>query len=246
MHSKVVIKIILFLGVIFIAYGILVCTVGSGTGFFVSWLGLGLLLILFAFSLKVGFWKLVPVWIKGILATLFLTGLLVIICFEGMVIRAFEQEVPSGLDVIIVLGAQVYQNGPSRSLQYRLDRAIEYLEENPETICIVSGGQGYNEPFAEAVGMAAYLKDHGITEKRILLEAKSKTTEENIQYCKDMIPEGASIGLVTNNFHIFRALQIAKGQGLKEVSGISAKSTPLFLPNNMFREFFGEVKYLLF
>ena len=49
----------------------------------------------------------------------------------------------------LVLGAQVHKTRPSLVLQYRLDKAIDYLESNPNTICIVSGGKGANEPFPE-------------------------------------------------------------------------------------------------
>jgi uncharacterized SAM-binding protein YcdF (DUF218 family) len=150
------------------------------------------------------------------------------------------------MDYIIVLGAQVYENGPSTVLQFRLDKAIEYLDDNPETICIVSGGQGYNEPFPEAVGMAAYLEDNGISEDRIILESESSNTEENIANSMVLIEETASVGIVTNNFHVFRAVQTAKREGLENVCGIAADTTKLYLPNNMLREFFGEVKFLLF
>ncbi|MGN0312810.1 MAG: YdcF family protein, partial [Lachnospiraceae bacterium] len=60
-----------------------------------------------------------------------------------------------------------------------------------------------------------------------------------------LIDEGASVGVVTNNFHVFRALQIAKSQGLTNICGIATKTTPLYLPNNMVREYFGELKYLI-
>ena len=43
---------------------------------------------------------------------------------------------------MIVLGAQVHADKPSVVLKYRLDEAILYLNENPETVCIVAGGQG--------------------------------------------------------------------------------------------------------
>lgn len=239
------VNLLFLLGIIFITYGIIVTTIGSGTGFFLAWLATGTLVVFFAFSLKYDIWSRVPTVIKGIAGLIVILGFILFICFEGMVVRAFKQEVKDGLDVIIVLGAQIYENGPSRSLQYRLDRAIEYLEENPATICIVTGGKGYNEPCTEAYGMAKYLKEKGVDDRRILLEDKSTTTEENIKNSRPMIEEGAKIGIVTNNFHVFRALQIARGQGLKKICGIPAKSTRFFLPNNMFREFFGEVKYLL-
>lgn len=233
------------LGLGLILYGILVFMVGSGTGFFVVWLGLGFLVLLFDLSLKIGFWQRVPMVVKGILTMIVIVCLISVLFFEGLVIKAFRQEVKTDLDVILVLGAQVYENGPSIALRCRLDKAIRYLEENPDTICIVTGGQGYNEPFPEAVGMAAYLKEHGIAEERILLEPESKTTEENILNSMSMIPQGADVGIVTNNFHVYRALQIAIGCGLQNICGIPASSDLFFLPNNMFREFFGEMKYLI-
>jgi uncharacterized SAM-binding protein YcdF (DUF218 family) len=60
-----------------------------------------------------------------------------------------------------------------------------------------------------------------------------------------LIEETATVGIVTNNFHVFRAVQTAKREGLENVCGIAADTTKLYLPNNMLREFFGEVKFLL-
>jgi len=57
--------------------------------------------------------------------------------------------------------------------------------------------------------------------------------------------EDASAAIVTNNFHLFRALHIAAAHGYGDVQGISAYSTALYLPNNMVREFFGVAKDLL-
>ena len=57
------------------------------------------------------------------------------------------------LSYIIVLGAQMKQSGPSVVLEKRLCRAYTYLTENPETLCVLSGGQGSNEPVSEAQGM---------------------------------------------------------------------------------------------
>ena len=81
---------------------------------------------------------------------------------EGCVVSHMHDKGEDGLDYIVVLGAQMRQNGPSVVLQYRLDEAIKYLNDNPDTICIVSGGQGYNEPCTEAQGMAEYLEKKGV------------------------------------------------------------------------------------
>ena len=69
-------------------------------------------------------------------------------------------------------------------LQYRLDTAIGFLKDNPETICIVSGGLGYNEPMTEAEGMARYLEQNGIAAERIQLEDQSKTTQQNMEFSR--------------------------------------------------------------
>ena len=60
-----------------------------------------------------------------------------------------------------------------------------------------------------------------------------------------LIPQDAAIGIITNNFHLFRALQTAKKEGITNISGIAADSSPLYLPNNMLREFLAEIKFLL-
>lgn len=167
--------------------------------------------------------------------------ILIILC--GMIVGQFASQGTQNLDYIIVLGAQVREDGPSVVLKYRLDAAIDYLNENPDTVCIVSGGQGANEPFSEAEGMAKYLIGNGIDEKRILLEDKSKNTVQNIQNSKEIMEETYNgVGIVTNNFHVFRATRIAKAQGLEGVYGIAADANVLYLPNNALRECCGILK----
>ena len=146
-----------------------------------------------------------------------------------------------------MLGAQVRVNGPSVVLRHRLDAAVEYLAENPETKCIVSGGQGVNEPVTEAEGMALYLIQHGIAEERILLEDQSGNTLQNMRFSMALIEEPeASVGIVTNDFHLYRAVRIARKQGLANACGIAAYSNRLYLPNNMLRECMGILKDWIF
>ena len=228
-----------------ILYGMKVLSVGSGTGFYIVWLALGVIFLFFAGAVWFGVWSKLLGTLRKCLIGMVSVGGVCFLIIEGCVISGFSRHGEPKLDYIIVLGAQVYENGPSRVLKYRLDEAIEYLNDNPDTMCIVSGGKGHNEPFAEAIGMADYLKKNGISEKRIILETKSLTTEQNISNSMELMENDVSVGIVTNNFHMFRALQIAKKQGLKNVCGIEAESTRLYLPNNMLREFFAMVKYLM-
>ena len=238
--------ICLILGLLCLIYGLIVAIAGSGgTKFFVVWICIAVILFSLAGLLYMGMWNRIPQmirWIFGILCGVFFLSFLVI---EGMVIRQMHAQGEKNLDYVIVLGAQVHADKPSVVLKYRLDEAILYLNENPETICIVSGGQGKNEPYSEAYGMEKYLTENGIDKERILLEDKSKTTEENLSNSRKYIPEDATVGIITNDFHMFRALQIAEKQGLSNVCGIAADSTRFYLPNNMFREYLAEIKFLL-
>ena len=135
------------------------------------------------------------------------------------------------------------------SFKYRLDEAYEYLLDNPETICIVSGGQGRNESVTEGEGGKEYLISKGVEEGRIIAETRAMDTTENIANSFDIIgttggesDKQKSIGIVTNNFHVFRGIHLAKKLTEAEVYGIAAYTVPWYLPNNMIRECFGIIR----
>ena len=76
---------------------------------------------------------------------------------------------------------------------------------------------------------------------------QSENTVQNIRFSKELLESpDAAVGIVTNNFHMTRALAIAHKQGLTNAHGMPAPSDPVFLVNNMFREYLGMMKdYLL-
>lgn len=226
----------LFFGMVFIFYGIIILQTGSGTMFWCIWEMIGIFCLLWSLGLQKGYFmshKKLEIIGYGFLGI----GMISLVILCSMILSEFHAKGTRNLDYIIVLGAQVREDGPSTVLKYRLDAAMEYLQENPDTLCIVSGGQGANETCSEAEGMADYLQKNGIEETRILLEKESKNTLENIANSKVILGENYNgVGIITNNFHMFRALQLAKAQGLENVYGIAADSTLWYLPNNMLRE----------
>ncbi|MBO4696723.1 MAG: YdcF family protein [Lachnospiraceae bacterium] len=235
----------LLLGITAIIYGLFVRCAATGSDFYRIWIVGGIVLLLMAACVPLGVWGRVPGWVRVTFSVLVILGLGLLTFIEILVIRHFndpEQDV----DVLIILGAQVKEDRPSLVLGYRLDKAIEYLNEHPDIVCIVSGGQGPNEPFSEAEGMYRYLTEHGIAPERIIKEERSANTIQNIAFSKKLIPEGAErVGILTNNFHIYRATAIAKKQGIKGAVGIVAPSKKEYLPTNLFREFFGVLKDFL-
>lgn len=229
-----------------VLYGGLICSLRSGTSFFAVWLLLGGFFAFLAAAAHRHLWQKIPAGGKA--AVWILLGLCaaVFVFTEARICSGFDEKGEDGLDYLIVLGAQMRENGPSVVLQYRLDTACAYLEKNPETVCIVSGGQGFNEPCTEAEGMQQYLLEKGIPAERILTETESRSTLENIQNSMRLFdPETDRVGIVTNNFHVYRGCAIARKAGIRNVCGIAAPARALYLPNNMLREFFGVVKDVL-
>ena len=241
-------SVILFtiIGILCILYGIMVLMIRSGTTFFVVWFALGAFFLLLGFLVHNHLLEKLPKILRTLLLIAICAGILVLAVCEGFVLRGFSSRAPAGLDYLIVLGAQVREDGPSAVLKYRLDAAAQYLQENDSTVCIVTGGKGAAEPFPEGQGMKDYLVKAGIPEDRIIVEDKALNTVQNIQYSKALMSSpDAPTAIVTNNFHVTRALALARGQGLTNVHAIAAPSDLLFLPNNMFREFFGLTKDFL-
>ena len=226
-----------------VLYGIAVFAIRSGTAFFAVWFLLAAVLVGLAFAVKGRLWRKLPKWARSAVLVFCGAFLALFITVEGLILSGFGSVGEPDLDYIIVLGAQVHESGPSYVLMRRLRVACGYLEDNPCTVCIVSGGQGANEPFPEAQGMAEYLTENGIAADRIIREDKSSSTAENIRNSMQFIPEGASVGVVTNNFHVYRAVQTAKRCGMENVCGLSAGLRVYFLPNNMLREFLSILKF---
>ena len=217
---------------------------GGAAGMVPVWLGVGLGAFCLSFRKiykKCFGYKLIKI--------LFILGVIIFIGGEVWIIWTGFNSVPDQEnDFIIVLGAQVRGETPSLTLQYRLNSAYEYLEENPHTVAILSGGQGPDEGISEAEAMRRYLVDKGIAEERLILEDKSTCTEENLKYSFEIIErikEESKVSIVTNRFHVLRAKLIAADLG-KKVGGIGAKSYVYLIPNYYLREFFAVVKEIVF
>ena len=233
-------------GILCILYGIMVFLIRSGTTFFAVWLALGAFLLLLGLFTHAGLWGRIPRLARTLFFGAIVIGALAVLVCEAFVLRGFGATAPAGLDYLIVLGAQVREDGPSRVLQYRLDAAVDYMRANESTLCIVTGGRGATEPVSEGEGMRDYPLSQGIDASRIIVEDRALNTVQNINLSKPLMTSpDAPTALVTNNFHVSRALALARKQGLTNISAIAAPSDPLFLPNNMFREFFGFTKDFL-
>ncbi|ORF46869.1 hypothetical protein B5800_01395 [Gilliamella apicola] len=151
-----------------------------------------------------------------------------IVC--NIFIFIYAQQKPSQhAQTMVILGSQVLGTPAvaSPTLADRLDVAVQYLNENPETKVVVCGGQGEDESATESSVMAKYLIDKGIDANRVYQEDKSRRTAEQFIFANRVLPLGKTV-VVTNDFHILRSIMLAKRSGIHDVSGLSA---PLALNN---------------
>ena len=95
--------------------------------------------------------------------------------------------VKKNLDYIIVLGAHVDGTRMTLALLERARRALLYLEENPATRAVLSGGKGDGENISEAEAMYRYLTSYGIDGNRLILEEESTSTKENLEFSRRKI-----------------------------------------------------------
>lgn len=124
----------------------------------------------------------------------------------------------------IILGAKVNGTVPSLSLKYRLHAALEHVRKYPNTILILSGGQGPDEDISEAEAMKVYLLNNGIAEDQLLLEDQSTSTYENFKFSKALIPNDTmSLTIITSDYHLSRAKKIAHTLGF-ETDVVAAKT----------------------
>lgn len=215
------------IGVLLAIYGVAMALLYPAGGFFLVWLALGAALVAAARVERA----------RVVICAALLVVLLAAGALCGLIASAAATRPPAGLDYLVVLGAGLRPDGsPSETLRYRLDSALAYLDENPETTCVVSGGQGVGESRPEADAMAEYLVANGLDEGRIVREARSTSTVENIRYTSELVPADATAAIVTNDFHLYRALRTAEKNGMAGVYGLAAPSNPLYLPHAALRE----------
>lgn len=153
------------------------------------------------------------------------------VVISSFMVAAAVNKPQGGDSTVIVLGARIHGDRPSRMLRERLDAAAEYLKENPQANCVVSGGLGEGEQYTEAQVMKAYLCEQGIAPERIFEEGCSTDTHENIAYSLAVIREqGLSerVVIATQEFHQYRAATLARRAGLCDVSAATT-ATPLHL-----------------
>ena len=208
-------------------------------------LGLPLLLLgLFWGHMDAGFW----LFLRRLILVCYALGCLFLLFLGSLMLRAIDRGEHGDYDALIVLGAAVHGDRVTWVLSNRLDAAYDYAVAHPDTVLVVSGGQGDGESVTEASAMAGYLIRKGLDPARILLEDKAESTAENFAYSKAIVDEklgpDASIGFVTTRFHVYRASRVALKEGI-QARGLGAPDVCYIAINNFLRECVGICWYTL-
>ncbi len=152
-------------------------------------------------------------------------------------------------NVYIVFGAKVKAEGPTKTLASRLDAAADVMEKDSGAVCIVSGGQGTDEPFTEASCMRDYMVERGVAPERIFLEEKASNTKENILYSAALIEQ---LGLsdrqlicISSETHIPRIRLMCSRAGIDALYIKAETPMKVFLFTTWVREYLSYVKMLV-
>ncbi len=151
--------------------------------------------------------------------------------------------------VYIIFGAKVKPEGPTKTLASRLRCAADTMKEDTDSVCIVSGGQGSDEPTTEAECMRDYMVSLGIAPSRIYLETEASNTRENIEYSVALIKElglgEREIVCISSDTHIPRIRLMCKRANV-DAQFIKA-DTPQkqFLFTTWVREYLSYVKMIV-
>lgn len=210
------------------------------------------MLVFVVFALVVLFFGRLSRWVRArmkkrggkiivISIAVFLVLCFVWCCVLSVLMALAASDKPETPATVIILGCRVNGDTPSLALMRRIETAADYLLEHPSVQVIVAGGQGSDEWITEAEAMKRVLIQKGISGDRIILEDRSTSTLENLTFSQSLLVEnglGSSVIIVSEGYHMYRALYVAERIGL-DAQGLAAPTSRWLLPTFWVREWFG-------
>ncbi len=168
---------------------------------------------------------------------------------EGLIFSTLKADSYTDVDYVVILGGGVKEGELTKTLQFRLDKGIEFLNQHPDLEVIVTGGIGFGETISEGEAMKNYLVANGISQEKIIVESEATSTMENFKYSKQILEKqtGRSdyeVMVITSDFHMLRSKVLASFNGFRPY-GIPAKTWIGVFPNCVIREYFAVFKSIL-
>ena len=254
--------VLIILGIISISYDWILVFLNPGTfldilvSFTHIWSALGAYLIFLGiYRIKTGhsFWLVWKKWIK--ITFVSLCSFAAVIAFINLIFILNPEmvSVNETAETVILLGGGIDKNGKlPKSVMTRVNKAAEYLNQHPESICVVTGGTLKWLPYAEAPELKNQLVKKGVSPERILVEDQAKDTIQNFQLSCKILSEykGVSIqevletptAVVTSRFHLRRSERLARRIGFTNIKGIGAACPAVYVLHSYVREICAYVK----
>jgi len=161
--------------------------------------------------------KKVFITIITIIITLTIINIYVILSVKKDILK--KENINEEYDCIIILGAGIRNNKPSPMLEDRLLTGLDLYKKYNNSKIIVSGDHMYHD-YDEVNVMKKYLIDNQIPSKNIFMDHAGISTYDSIYRAKKIFKANKVI-IITQEYHLYRALYIANQLGL-DAQGISA------------------------
>jgi len=132
---------------------------------------------------------------------------------KKQIVQAEDSLKLEGIDCIVVLGAGVWGDRPSPMLEDRLMQAIELYKNNVSTKIIMSGDHGTVE-YDEVNIMKNYAIEKGVPSEDIFMDHAGFSSYDSIYRAKAIF-DAKKIIVITQKYHLYRAIYIANSLGLE-------------------------------
>lgn len=146
-------------------------------------------------------------------------NLYIILSTKKQIIKKEDYTKLSDIDCIIILGAGIVEDKPSHMLEDRLLEGIKLYQNNISDKIIMSGDHGRKE-YDEVNVMKNYAIQRGVPSENIFMDHAGFSTYESIYRERDIF-KARKVVIVTQKYHLYRALYIANQLGI-EAYGVGA------------------------
>ena len=162
------------------------------------------------------------------LACVFTLGIISVFWINGRVksvakpniLTPEQAKILKDVDCIIVLGCQVRDDGSlSDMLHDRLWRSVQLYELGVSAKLLMSGDHGQND-YNEVGAMKQYAVDHGVPPEDVFMDHAGFSTYETMYRAKEVF-QARKVVIVTQEYHLYRAIYIAEKLGL-EAYGVAS------------------------
>lgn len=184
--------------------------------------------------------------VMGIIISLLIL-IIITISISLLIVNSYKkyiyniENIPSGNDAIIVLGAGVRNDGtPSDILADRLETSIEVFKANVANTFVLSGDHSRDD-YNEVGAMKNYILDNDIDERLIFMDHAGFSTYDTMYRAKEIFKINKAI-IVTNEYHLPRALYIARKLGIDAYGVKSDKRGYQLMDSYKKRELLAQIK----